>query len=74
MSALYAGLRGILGLFIDDAGLAVWAALAIAAMTIATKLGLIAPLWGALGLALGCAAALAASLVQAARRSGRGTP
>jgi len=71
MSAFHAGLREILGLFVDDSGLAVWAALGIAAMTIATKLGLIAPLWGAVGLVLGCAAALAASLVQACRMSRR---
>ena len=71
MKALRAAIGEIIGLFVDDAGLALFAMLAIALLTLLTKLGVIAPLWGALGLVLGCAAALAASLVRAGRRNRR---
>ncbi|GEM_PF-1318453 len=67
MSALSAALRELVGLFVDDSALALLAALVIAIVTLATKLGLVPPLWGAFGLVLGCAVALAASLVGARR-------
>jgi hypothetical protein len=67
MSALNATIKEIVGLFVDDSGLALWAILAIALMTVLTKLGLVPPLWGALGIILGCAAALAVSLARAGR-------
>jgi hypothetical protein len=69
MRALRAAIGEIVGLFVDDAGLALFATLAIALVTVVTKLGVIAPLWGALGLVLGCAAALAATLIRAGRRN-----
>jgi hypothetical protein len=65
MSALDAAIKELVGLFVDDAGLALLAILAIASMTALTKLSLLPPLWGAIGIVLGCAAALAASLMRA---------
>ena len=65
MSALRTAIAELVGLFVDDAGLALIAALAIAAMTFLTKIGLVPPFWGAIGVVLGCAAALAASLWRA---------
>ena len=67
MSAIRAAVKEIVGLFVDDSGLALIAILAIAIMTALTKLDLVPPLWGALGIVLGCAAALAASLLRAGR-------
>ena len=67
MSAFNAAIKEFVGLFVDDAGLALLAILAIAIMTVLTKLSLLPPLWGAIGIVLGCAAALAASLMRAGR-------
>ena len=67
MSALKTALQEFVGLFVDDAGLALLAILAIAIMTALTKLSLLPPLWGAIGIVLGCAAALATSLLRARR-------
>jgi hypothetical protein len=71
MSALSAAIKEIVGLFVDDSGLALLAILAIAIMTILTKLSLLPPLWGAIGVVLGCAAALGASLLRAGRAGRR---
>ena len=65
MSALNAAIKEIIGLFVDDSGLALLAILAIAIMTVLTKLSLLPPLWAAVGVVLGCGAALAASLLRA---------
>ena len=65
MSALKAAIKEAVGLFVDDSGLALLAIPAIALMTVLTKLSLVPPLWGAIGIVLGCAAALAASLLRA---------
>ena len=46
---------------------AIASVLAIALMTVLTKLSLVPPLWGAIGIVLGCAAALATSLLRARR-------
>lgn len=67
MSAFNTAIRELVGLFVDDSGLALLAILAIAIMTVLTKLSLVPPLWGAIGIVLGCAAALAASLLRAGR-------
>ncbi|HLW93028.1 MAG TPA: hypothetical protein VKS78_17230 [Roseiarcus sp.] len=66
MSGLRAAIGQIIGLFVDDAGLALLAILAIAIMTGLVKGGFVAPLMGAIALALGCGLALATSLFRAA--------
>lgn len=71
MSALNAAIKELVGLFVDDSGLALLAILVIAIMTILTKLLLLPPLWGAIGIVLGCAAALAVSLLRAGRTGRR---
>jgi hypothetical protein len=68
MKVLRAAFAQILGLFVEDAGLALWALLAIGVVTLLVKSGSLAPLIGALGVGLGCGLALAASLVQATQR------
>ena len=68
MNALAVAVKEIIGLFVDAAGLALFAALAIAFFTALTKLGFVPPLFGAFGLLLGCAASLAASLLRAKRK------
>ena len=67
MTALAAAIKELVGLFVDDSGLALLAILAVAIMTALTKLSLLPPLWAAAGVVLGCAAALAASLLRAGR-------
>lgn len=67
MSALQAAIKELVGLFVDEAGLALIAILSIAIMTVLTQLSLLPPLWGAIGIVLGCVVALAASLLQARR-------
>jgi hypothetical protein len=71
MNALRAAIAQIIGLFVDDAGLALLAILAIAIVTALVKGGVVPPLAGAVGLAFGCGLALAASLFRGSRRSGR---
>ncbi|HXW20997.1 MAG TPA: hypothetical protein VEK35_10885 [Roseiarcus sp.] len=70
MKALSAAVAQIFGLFVDDAGLALLAMLSIGVMTLFVKFGVIAPLAGALGVGVGCAVALAASLFRATQRTG----
>ncbi|HTN63248.1 MAG TPA: hypothetical protein VL147_17130 [Devosia sp.] len=59
--------EAIIGLFIDDGSLALWAVLLIALVTIGVFWLSLPALWGGGLLLIGCIAILAASVLRAAR-------
>jgi hypothetical protein len=61
-------LAEILGLFVDDQGLALWI-LAVVALALAIGFGFRAPTIAGAVLTLGCVSALAASVLKANRRA-----
>jgi hypothetical protein len=68
MSAIRTILAELLGLFVDDGALALFAALLVAAVTVAVKLLALPALAGAALLLVGCIAILADSVRRAAKR------
>ena len=73
MTALRLALGELVGLFIDDGNLAIFALVLIAVVTALVKLAGLPPLWGGALLLLGCLAILAESVLRATR-SRRATP
>ncbi len=60
--------KEVVGMFIDDGNLALWALMLIAAVTALVKLmAVMSPLWGAIALLVGCLAILAESVRRACR-------
>ena len=68
MTALRRAFAELAGLFIDDARLALFEVALIAVVAVSVKLAVLPPLWGGGLLLLGCLAALAESVIRAARR------
>jgi hypothetical protein len=67
MTALGLALKELIGLFIDDGNLAIFALILIGAVTALVKLAGLPPLWGGALLLLGCLAILAESVLRATR-------
>ena len=67
MTALRLAFNELVGLFIDDGNLAVFALILIAAVAALVKLAGLPPLWGGALLLFGCLAILAESVLRATR-------
>lgn len=68
MNALKLVFTELVGMFVDDGSLALFATLLIAGIAALVKLAGLAPEWGAVLLLLGCLALLTESTQRAARR------
>ena len=74
MTALGLALKELVGLFIDDGNLAIFALILIGAVTALVKLAGLPPLWGGALLLLGCLAILAESVLRATRSRQAASP
>ncbi len=68
MTAIRIAIDELVGMFVDDGSLALFAIVLIAVVAIAVKLLGLSPGWGAALLLVGCPAILAESVRRAARR------